>query len=112
MGSIRDNALILYLDGELDHHSAETAKEAIDNMLQRYRFKKVIFNLTELAFIDSSGIGVFYGRRKIIKANSGKCALVGINSKIDRFIKVSGLDKMFDVYPTEDDALCAWEDAL
>ena len=107
-GSIRNDTLILYFNGELDHHSAASTAEAIDNMLQRYRFNKVIFNLGELSFIDSSGIGVFYGRRKIIKMDNGKCALVCINNKIERFIKVSGLDKMFEIFDTEDDAMEDW----
>lgn len=107
-GSIKNDTLILYFNGELDHHSAQTTGEAIDNMLERYGFKKVIFDLAELSFIDSSGIGVFYGRRKLIKSDGGKCALADINKKIERFIHISGLDRMFELYDSEEDALEAW----
>ena len=111
-GSIKNDTLILYFNGELDHHSAQETREAIDNMLERCRFRKVIFNLAELSFIDSSGIGVFYGRRKLIKMDDGKCALVCINTRIERFIHISGLDRMFELYETEDDALEAWGEQL
>ncbi len=111
-GSIKDDTLILYLNGELDHHSADSTREAVDNMLARYRFKKVIFNLSELNFIDSSGIGVFYGRRKLIKTDGGKCAFASVNPKIGRFIHISGLNKMFEVYDTEEDALEAWAEQI
>ncbi len=111
-GSIKNDTLILYFNGELDHHSAQATREAIDNMLERCRFRKVIFNLADLSFIDSSGIGVFYGRRKLIKMDDGKCALVCINTRIERFIHISGLDRMFELYETEDDALEAWGEQL
>ncbi len=111
-GSIKNDTLILYFNGELDHHSAGATREAIDNMLQRYGFRKVIFNLSDMNFIDSSGIGVFYGRRKLIKADGGKCALANVNPKIERFIHISGLDKMFELYETEDDALEAWGEVI
>lgn len=107
-GSIMNDTLILYFNGELDHHSAEATRIAVDNMLQRYRFRKVIFNLSDLSFIDSSGIGVFYGRRKLIKLENGRCALVCVNSSIERFIRVSGLDRMFEIYDNENDAMEAW----
>ena len=32
-GSIKNDTLILYFNGELDHHSAQETREAIDNML-------------------------------------------------------------------------------
>lgn len=111
-GSIRNDALILYFNGELDHHSAEATRLAVDNMLRRYRFGKVIFELSGLNFIDSSGIGVFYGRRKLIKMDNGRCALVSVNDRIARFISVSGLDKMFEVYGTEDECLEAWDERM
>lgn len=111
-GSIRQETLILYFNGELDHHSADSTREAIDNMIQRYRFNRVIFNLSELSFIDSSGIGVFYGRRKIIKMDGGRCAIVGITKKTERFIHVSGLDKMFEIYSDEDEALAVWNESI
>ncbi len=112
-GSIKnDDTLILYFNGELDHHSADPTRDAIDNMLLKYRFGKVIFNLEEMTFIDSSGIGVFYGRRRSIKMDGGRCALVGVNPKIERFIAVSGLDRMFEVFETENDALAAWGETV
>ncbi len=108
-GSIKQDTLILYFNGELDHHSADSTRDAIDNMIRRYRFNRVIFNLCELSFIDSSGIGVFYGRRKIIKLDGGRCAIVGVTKRIERFIHVSGLDKMFEMYDSEDEALAVWD---
>ena len=107
-GSIKDNTLILYLAGELDHHSAASARDAMENMLQKYRFHKLILDLSEMTFIDSSGIGVFYGRLNAIKAVGGRAALVGVNDKINRFIRISGLDKCFEVYPDEQSALDAF----
>jgi len=110
-GSIKQDTLILYFDGELDHHTATATREAIDNMIQRYRFGKVIFNLSSLTFIDSSGIGVFYGRRRMIRLDGGRCAIVGVTKRIERFIHVSGLDKAFELYKDEDEALAVWSEA-
>jgi len=108
-GKIKDDILVLYLEGELDHHSADATREAIDNIMSRRKLKKVIFDLSELTFMDSSGISVFYGRYKNIMSLNGRAILVGINDKVRRFAEVAGLYRIFEVYQGEEEAIRAME---
>ena len=41
----------------------------------------------------------------------GRCAIVGVTKRIERFIHVSGLDKAFELYKDEDEALAVWSEA-
>jgi len=97
--------LVVSLEGELDHHTAEQVREYIDKKLEDPTIKNIIMDIKGLNFMDSSGIGVLIGRYKIISKRGGKVGLVNINSHIDRIFQMSGIYKIVRVYDQLDQAL-------
>jgi stage II sporulation protein AA (anti-sigma F factor antagonist) len=83
--------LIIKLDGELDHHSSEEIRDEIDREIDQYGVKNIIFDLSGMNFMDSSGIGVVIGRYKKVSKMGGEVAVVNINSRVERIFKMSGL---------------------
>ena len=69
------NTLIVKIQGELDHHTAEGIRDELDNKLENQRIKNIIFDFSGLHFMDSSGIGVLMGRYKKIAQRNGHCLL-------------------------------------
>lgn len=63
----RGSTLIASFSGELDHHFAEYARNKIEGELLKATTRNVIFDLSGLSFMDSSGIGVLVGRYANIK---------------------------------------------
>ena len=60
--------LKVYINGELDECSASNIKDILDNIiLENVNTKKVIFNLSGVSFMDSTGIGLLIGRYKKLK---------------------------------------------
>ena len=101
----QNNTLIVQLDGDLDHHSATLIREEIDQSIIYYNASKLIFDLKNLSFIDSSGIGIIMGRYKLMQERSGQVSLAGINMRTNKLINVSGLRKIIPVFSNVQDAL-------
>ncbi len=65
--SNRGSTLVALFTGELDHHFSEYARNKIERELLKATTHNVVFDLTGLSFMDSSGIGVIVGRFAHIK---------------------------------------------
>lgn len=97
--------LIVQLKCELDHHNAQYIREKIDKLIERHNIKNIIFDFSEMDFMDSSGIGVIMGRYKILSHSGGLVAVVNIKPSIDRIFSLSGLYKIIKKYDNVDLAL-------
>jgi len=103
----RGTTLIIRIIGELDHHTAEYVRQKIDGELLKSTTRNIIFDFSELSFMDSSGIGVIIGRYKNILKLNGKAAVVNTNDQIMRILDMSGILKIIPVYKSLDDAVAA-----
>lgn len=101
----KENVLLIRLVGELDHHEAETLKTDWESYLSTGDIKHVIVNLEQLSFMDSSGLGVFLGRYKQVKALEGEMVVCSINRSVKRLFELSGLFKVVQTEANEADAL-------
>lgn len=93
-------SLIVNVKGELDHHYADMLRKKIDSELLSVQFRNVIFDFTELSFMDSSGIGMLMGRYKIVKHLGGKIEIVcGLKESVDRYGRSvsGGVDEFWKV---------------
>jgi len=102
---VENNVLIVYLDGELDHHSTEEVREDIDNAIDSKNIHNLIFELSDMKFMDSSGIGVVIGRYKKIDKLGGKVGVVNSNPHVDRIFQMAGIFKIIHKYETKAEAL-------
>ncbi|TFB23916.1 anti-sigma F factor antagonist [Filobacillus milosensis] len=101
----REDVLLVRLIGELDHHEAEKLKEEWKHQLQDTSIKHVVINLEKLAFMDSSGLGVFLGRYKEVKQLNGEMVVCAYNASVKRLFELSGLFKLVRTANNEDAAL-------
>lgn len=62
------NTLTAQLMGELDHHTAAKVRSEIDDTMDSYGAKNLIFDFSKVTFMDSAGIGVVLGRYKRLQA--------------------------------------------
>ena len=94
--SIKDkNVLYLHLYGELDECSAKSLKDKIDEIFMNLSgIKQLVFNLSNLTFMDSTGIGMLLGRYKKLKALGINAYIQNASLSIERIIEISGLYKI------------------
>lgn len=96
----KENVLIVRLSGELDHHEATVLRRKWQQHLVHEQVRHVILNLSEVTFMDSSGIGVILGRYKEIAQAGGELVVCSIHPQIERVFAMSGLHK---IIRTEED---------
>lgn len=53
-----DKLLTLKITEEIDHHWSEKIRRQVDNEIERYIPKRVVFDFDKVTFMDSAGIGM------------------------------------------------------
>lgn len=91
---IYKNNLYITLSGELDENSANYTREVLDDILENETFRQVVVDLSELEFMDSTGIGVMIGRYKKLKEQNIQIYLTNPNKHIDKIFEMTGLYKI------------------
>ena len=89
-----DKLLILEITEEIDHHTTENIRRVADNEITRYMPRKVILDFNNVAFMDSSGIGMVLGRYKMIKMLGGSLELENVNKNLKKVFDMSGITKI------------------
>ncbi|TXC93356.1 anti-sigma F factor antagonist [Metabacillus litoralis] len=102
---VKKSVLCIRLSGELDHHAAEELRTKVTEMLAANQSKHIVLNLENLAFMDSSGLGVILGRYKQIKAMGGEMVVCAISPAVKRLFDMSGLFKIIRLEENEMKAL-------
>ncbi len=97
MSSEGDDCLLVVLSGEIDHHSAVRVRTEIDEKIMELSPKKTILDLSEIDFMDSSGLGLIMGRYAKMKALGGLLTLRNPNERIVKIFKLAGLEKIVNV---------------
>ena len=77
----------------------------INQLIEKYQIKSVIFDFERTNFMDSSGIGMLMGRYKITNILGGKVIIYGIKKQVRRIIDMSGIDKIITICEHYEDAL-------
>ncbi|MCH5148229.1 MAG: anti-sigma factor antagonist [Clostridiales bacterium] len=88
----QDKTLYINLSGEMDECSAQSARAKCDKLIDEYvNAKKIIINLSAVAFMDSTGIGFLIGRYKKSAALSIPLYVQKPNFAADKILNLSGI---------------------
>ena len=68
---------------------------------------EVIVDFSGTTFIDSTTLGVLVGGVKRLRTNDGQLSLVCSDRNITKIFEITGLDKVFTIYPTREEAVSA-----
>jgi stage II sporulation protein AA (anti-sigma F factor antagonist) len=98
---IVNNKLFIRIDGDIDHHTCEEIRNRIDNEIMNSNPKHIIFDMKNVNFMDSSGIGVIIGRYKLIVNRGGIAAMINVKPQIKRVYDICGLKKIIPIYDNE-----------
>lgn len=88
---IYNNTLYVVLSGELDEYSATEVRLTLDELFEKEGFSQVIVDLSELEFMDSTGIGVMLGRYKKLKSKNVPIFICNPSSHAEKIFKMTGL---------------------
>jgi anti-sigma B factor antagonist len=101
---LRDDAYLIALAGEVDLYTAPEFKQQLLEVVGQGG-KDVVVDFSDTTFIDSTTLGVLVGGVKRLRPNGGQLSLVCSDRNITKIFEITGLDKVFPIYATRDEAV-------
>ncbi len=101
---VDDSTYVIALTGEVDLYTAPEFKQQLLDVIAKGA-KDVVVDFTNTTFIDSTTLGVLVGGVKRLRAQEGRLSLVCSDRNITKIFEITGLDRVFTIYPTRDEAL-------
>lgn len=69
----------------------------MDNEIERYIPRKVIFDFSNISFMDSAGIGMVLGRYKMAKMLDGDLEIINTNKSVKKIFDMSGVSRIINI---------------
>lgn len=88
---IYNSTLYVLLSGELDSSTASYVREEMDAAFSNGQFNQVIIDLSELDFMDSTGIGLLIGRYKKMQEKRVPIFICNPSAHAEKIFRMSGL---------------------
>ncbi|MGZ4319277.1 MAG: STAS domain-containing protein [Gaiellaceae bacterium] len=102
--NVGDDAYVIALSGEVDLYTAPEFKQQLLDVIGNGA-KNVIVDFSNTTFIDSTTLGVLVGGVKRLRPNDGQLSLVCSDHNITKIFEITGLDRVFTIYPTREEAV-------
>jgi anti-sigma B factor antagonist len=101
---VSGDAYVISLAGEVDLYTAPEFKQQLLEVIGQGG-KDVVVDFTNTTFIDSTTLGVLVGGVKRLRSNDGQLSLVCSDRNITKIFEITGLDRVFTIYPSREEAL-------
>jgi anti-sigma B factor antagonist len=101
-----DDRPVLDVAGEVDVYSAPELRERLSELLSAAR-PSLIVNLTDVSFLDSTGIGTLVAGLNRAVQFGGTLTLVSDQERILKLFRITGLDSVFAIRPNIEEAVAS-----
>lgn len=95
------DTLLVRLNGEIDHHTAASARREIDEAFDRERPAELTLDFSGVSFMDSSGIGLVMGRYRAATSAGARLRVTGTSGTVGKMMRLAGLEKIVPVEQKE-----------
>ncbi len=99
-----DERALLVVCGEVDIYTSPQLHEALDEAVDGGA-RHLLVDLSEVAFIDSTGLGVLIGATKQLQLRGGALVIVCPQEKIRRVFQITALDQILAMHASREEAL-------
>ncbi|MFA9556654.1 STAS domain-containing protein [Evansella sp. AB-rgal1] len=87
---------VVKLSGEVDVYTASVLKEKLNPIAQEAE-QLIIIDLSDVHYIDSTGLGIFIGALKTADKSNSSLKIIGANSRVKRLFEITGLNEVIDI---------------
>jgi anti-anti-sigma factor len=101
---VREGVAAISLSGHMTIGSADEAIQGLVEDLLRQEKKTIIFDISDVTSLDSTGIGHFIASYNKIAAVGGDMRIAGASGRVLSTFQISKLDTVFPFYLTVGDA--------
>lgn len=88
------NALTVFLLGDIDHHTARGMMLALDREVTTRDPARLTVDMSQVSFMDSSGIAVLLRCWRRLGETGGSMSVRGIPAQARKVFSAAGLDKI------------------
>lgn len=100
---LRDDLVLIKISGKLIYDTEEEVNLTFDSLLEDS--KNVIMDISELNYINSSGLGIFINFLKNIKSIGKRLVILNPSMEVAMLFEITSLDRMFTITSTIEDAM-------
>lgn len=88
---------VLKLQGRVDSFNSPLLSDSFDTIHKEKKYK-ILLDLSEVDFINSTALGLLIEVMKRNNENSGTLALINCSEKVNKILQITKLDKIFSVF--------------
>src|SRR5262249_23014242 len=92
---VEPDIVLVHITGRLSlGRDCEDVERAVDDLIRADR-KKVVFDLSELSYVDSMGVGILVMCSGRLKRAGGELRMASLQPRIAELMKITKLDQIF-----------------
>ena len=109
VGEVGDVAVVEFIDKRiLDEQNIQLIGEQLFDLVDNQNKRSILLNFSNVEYLSSAALGRLMSLHKKLQAVSGQLKLCNIKSNIEEAFKITKLDKILKIYPSEEAALEAF----
>ena len=98
------------LDSLMDPIVLDKAGAELYRLIEQEDHRRIILDFERVQYVSSQAIGIVMAMRKKLTALKGsKLVLCSLYDKLVQLVKLTGLEKLLTIKPTQREALKVWE---
>ena len=102
-----DKTTIFDLSGDIDFANSPEVRQSMLREIQESRASRVVVNLSQVRYIDSSGVASLVEGLKASRDLGSRFLLFGLSTSAREVLQLSRLIKVFEVYDSEEQAMAS-----
>ena len=107
--ALSGDVAVLHLQGKIMGGPDATSLHEKLHELIHNGTRSVVVDLKDVDGMHSSGLGILIGGLSALRKSGGDLRLSSVTEKIDEVLRLTNLDRVFDIYSTTDEAVASYE---
>ena len=101
-----DQAIAVDLSGDIDLHRSPALRETLAKLIDEDP-GRLVLNLLEVGYMDSSGVATLVEALQRIQRKKGRLQMHSLKPRVRSIFEIARLESIFEIYASEDEALRA-----
>lgn len=97
---------VIEVGGEIDVYTAPRLREQLTELVDSGRYE-IVVDMSDVEFLDSTGLGVLVGGLKRVRTHEGSMHLVCTHERILKIFRITGLTRVFPIHDSVAAAVAA-----
>lgn len=98
----KDGCIVIKIMGDIDHHGASEYKRKIDSYIFIEQPKIIFLDLSSVSFMDSSGLGLIFGRYRLATEVGSTFKILNPNENVMKILKIAGCERILEIVRKKD----------